>query len=63
MTDEEPDGFVRERVHQLLSPVPVQVDELVRQSGFSATLIQIVLLELELAGKLERHAGGRVSLG
>ncbi|MFM9829028.1 MAG: DNA-processing protein DprA [Sphingomonas sp.] len=49
-------------VHMLLGPVPVAVDELIRQSGLTPTIVQTVLLELELAGRLERHAGGRVSL-
>ncbi len=46
----------------LLGPVPVGVDELIRQSGLTPAVVQTVLLELELAGRLERHAGGRVSL-
>lgn len=46
----------------LLSPAPVPVDEIVRQSGSAPAIVQLVLLELELAGRLERHAGGRVSL-
>ncbi|MFD1034698.1 DNA-processing protein DprA [Sphingomonas hankookensis] len=53
----------RARIVGLLGPVPVAVDELVRQSGCPTTVVQTVLLELELAGRLERHAGGRVSLG
>lgn len=52
----------RESVANLLSHVPVAVDELVRLSGLAPALMQLVLLELELAGRLERHAGGRVSL-
>jgi DNA processing protein len=46
----------------LLGPVPVAVDELIRQSGLAPALVQTVLLELELAGRLDRHAGGRASL-
>ena len=46
----------------LLSPTPVAVDELIRQSGLAPALVPTVLLELELAGRLERHAGGKVSL-
>jgi DNA processing protein len=42
--------------------VPVPVDELIRQSALPGAAVQLVLLELELAGRLERHAGGRVSL-
>jgi DNA processing protein len=46
-----------------LSIAPVAVDELIRQSGASAAAVQLALLELELAGQLVRHAGGRVSSG
>ena len=52
----------RRQVTGLLGPVPVAIDELIRQSGFPPAIVQMVLLELELAGRLERHAGGRVSL-
>ncbi len=31
-------------------------------SGASPAIVRTVLLELELAGKLERHGGGLVSL-
>ena len=46
----------------LLTTAPIGVDELIRQSGESAAAVQLALLELELAGKLVRHAAGRVSL-
>jgi DNA processing protein len=46
----------------LLTTAPVAIDELIRQSGESAAAVQLALLELELAGKLVRHAAGRVSL-
>ena len=46
----------------LLGPSPVGVDELIRKSDASAAEVQLVLLELDLAGRLERHAGGRVSI-
>ncbi len=52
----------RQIVSELLGPAPVGVDELIRQSGRAPAIVQTVLLELELAGRLERHAGGRVSL-
>ncbi|MES2022733.1 MAG: DNA-processing protein DprA [Pseudomonadota bacterium] len=52
----------RRDVRDLLGPVPVAIDELIRQSGHSPAIVQTVLLELELAGRLERHAGGRVAL-
>ncbi len=47
----------------LLTNTPVGIDELIRQSGESPAAVQLALLELELAGRLARHAGGRVSLG
>ena len=46
----------------LLTTAPIPVDELIRQSGESPAAVQLALLELELAGKLVRHAAGRVSL-
>ena len=46
----------------LLTTAPIAVDELIRQSGESPAAVQLALLELELAGKLVRHAAGRVSL-
>ena len=52
----------RDRIAMLLGPVPVAVDELIRQSALAPAIVQLVLLELELGGRLERHAGGRVSL-
>jgi DNA processing protein len=45
-----------------LSLAPVSVDELVRQSGEGPAAVQLALVELELAGRLLRHAGARVSL-
>jgi DNA processing protein len=52
----------REAVEQLLGPSPVPVDEIVRLSGLPAGAVQLLLLELDLAGRLDRHAGGKVSL-
>ncbi len=47
----------RRAVAGLLSPAPVAIDELVRQSGLPPAAVQTVLLELELAGKLDRACG------
>jgi len=46
----------------LLGPSPVPVDEIIRLSGASSGAVQLALLELDLAGRLDRHAGGKVSL-
>jgi DNA processing protein len=47
---------------QRLGPVPVAVDELVRQCHLSAAAVATLLLELEFAGRVERHPGNLVSL-
>lgn len=49
-------------VEDLLGPSPVPVDEIIRLSGASSGAVQMALLELDLAGRLDRHAGGKVSL-
>ncbi len=49
-------------IGELLTTAPVPVDELIRQSGSTTGAVQMALLELEIAGKLVRHAGGKVSL-
>lgn len=46
----------------LLTMAPIAVDELVRQSGQATGAVHMALLELEISGRLQRHAGGRVSL-
>ncbi len=61
-TDPEVDDDVRGAITGLLGHTPVYIDELVRQSGAHPAVVATVLLELELAGRLARHAGGRVSL-
>ena len=50
-----------DRIAALLTKAPVGVDELIRQSGMEAAAVHMALLELELVGELERHAGGAVS--
>lgn len=45
----------------LLCTVPVGVDDLVRETRLTLPVVQTILLELELAGKLTRHPGNRVS--
>jgi DNA processing protein len=45
-----------------LGPSPVAVDELVRHGQFSPATAATVLLELELAGRLQRHPGNQVAL-
>jgi DNA processing protein len=60
--DVEPAPDERTRIIALLSPTPVLIDDLVRLSKTSPRVVRMVLLELEIAGRLERHGGGLVSL-
>ena len=52
----------RREVAELLAADPVMVDEILRRCQVSPAIVNTVLLELELAGRLERHPGNRVSL-
>jgi len=60
--DHEPGEDERGRIVGLLGPTPVAIDDLVRLSQTSPAIVRTVLLELEIAGRLERHGGGLVSL-
>ncbi len=52
----------RTTVLGLLSPTPTNIDEVIRQSTLAPAVVHTVLLELDLAARLERHIGGSVSL-
>jgi DNA processing protein len=52
---------IRACVEEALGPAPVEVDELVRSCNSSASAVLSVLLEMELAGRVARHSGNRVS--
>jgi DNA processing protein len=60
--EDSADGPPGDDIATLMSPAPVHVDELIRQSGQAPGAVQMALLELEIAGRLVRHEGGRVSL-
>jgi DNA processing protein len=62
MASAETAGMVRDRILEHLGPTPVAVDELVRQCQLSPAAVVTILLELELAGRLDRHPGNQVSL-
>ena len=46
----------------LLGPTPVAIDELIRLSGAAPAAVRMVLLELEIAGRLRQERGGLVAL-
>ncbi|HZP69163.1 MAG TPA: DNA-processing protein DprA [Pseudolabrys sp.] len=52
----------RSQIIALLGPTPVSIDELVRLAQVSPTIVRAALLELEIAGRIERHGAGLVSL-
>lgn len=49
-------------VLEALGPVPVGIDDIIRHTGLHPAQVFMILLELDLAGRLERHSGGAVSL-
>jgi DNA processing protein len=57
-----PDDDDRAVIVSALGPTPVDVDDILRHTGSPASTVYLVLLELDLAGRLHRHAGGLVSL-
>lgn len=61
-SEAEPDSGERARIVALLGPSPISIDDLIRMANTSPAIVRTVLLELELAGRLERHGGGLVSL-
>ncbi len=52
----------RDRLIEALGPTPIGIDELIRHTELHPATVFMVLLELDLAGRLERHSGGAVSL-
>ncbi|MBI3700298.1 MAG: DNA-protecting protein DprA [Afipia sp.] len=60
--DGEPHADERARIVSLLGPSPISIDDLVRMSNSSAAVVRTILLELELAGRLERHGDGMVTM-
>jgi DNA processing protein len=58
----EPGDDERSRIVALLGPTPVSLDDLVRMSQCPPAIVRAILLELEIAGRLERHGGGLISL-
>jgi DNA processing protein len=57
-----PDMQDRHRLIECLGPTPVAIDEVIAHTGLRPAMVATILLELELAGRLERHSGGRVSM-
>jgi DNA processing protein len=60
--DSAPDSTLRDIILENLSPVPVSIDDLIRAVDASAQDVLTILLELELAGRVERRGGNKVNL-
>jgi DNA processing protein len=56
------DDSDRSRILEALGKTPVEIDEIIRFTGLKPGIVRLVLLELDLAGRIEHHGGGRVSL-
>lgn len=52
----------RQEIIALLGPSPTEIDEVIRQSGCTPGTVSVILLELDLAGRIERWPGKQVSL-
>ena len=50
-----------DRLIGVLGPSQVAIDDLVGASGFAPRQVQLILVELDLAGRIERHGNGMVS--
>jgi DNA processing protein len=47
---------------EAVGPSPVETDDIIRHTGLPAATVYLLLLELDIAGKLNRHSGGRISM-
>ncbi|MHA1189843.1 MAG: DNA-processing protein DprA [Alphaproteobacteria bacterium] len=58
----EPESDARQTIIEALGPAPVDIDDVIRITGLASRIVSVVLLELDLAGRLHRHPGNRVSI-
>jgi DNA processing protein len=61
-TESGPEPDLRQHIVALIGSASVEVDDLIRESAAPAQAVLTVLLELELAGRLERFPSSRVGL-
>jgi DNA processing protein len=57
-----PDDDDRYAIISALGPTPAEIDDIIRHTGLPTSSVYLVLLELDLAGRLYRHPGGSVSI-
>lgn len=56
------DDIDRHTLIELMGPVPMSVDDLIEQSQMPVQHVHLVLLELDLAGRLTHEHGGKICL-
>lgn len=52
---------LREDIFDMCASTPVAIDTIIAETGAGSHIVNAAILELELAGRLTRHPGGRVS--
>lgn len=52
----------RAAIIEALGPAPVSVDDIISHTGLRSSVVSVILLELDLAGRIERHGNQLVSL-
>ena len=57
-----PDDNDRDRIVSALGPTPVEIDDIIRHTELPAATVYLILLELDLAGRLHRYPGSLVAL-
>jgi DNA processing protein len=62
MSECTPSDDHRRHIVEAMGPTPVAIDEIIAYTGLSAAQVYFILLELDIAGRLQRHSGGAVSL-
>jgi DNA processing protein len=62
ISKEEPNEADRLQIIEALGSTPVSIDEIIAYTGLTSSQVYLVLLELDIAGRLQRHSGGTVSL-
>jgi len=57
-----PSDDQRAQILSLLGPSPVEIDDIIGHTGLQPAQVHLAILELDLARRIERHSGNRVSL-
>lgn len=60
--NQPPGDLDRSKVIDALGPTPVEVNDIIRHTQLPPSSVYLVMLELDIAGRLQRHPGGLISL-